>query len=613
MPYYPQEVIEEVISRTDIVSLVSKYVALKKTGNHYFGLCPFHSEKHASFSVSPDRQTYHCYGCGAHGGVIRFLEEYENMNFVEALQELARDAGVKLPEGEMTSQEQARYDRRTKLYEINKNAAIFYCKQLFSEYGKNGFEYLQSRGLTPDHMKRFGLGYAPAYGDVLYRYLKQKFSYPDDLLAVSGLFRVDKGKFQDLFWNRVMFPIMDRNNRVVAFGGRVMGDGEPKYLNSPETDIFNKSRTLYGVNEARRSRAKEMIICEGYMDVIALHLAGFENSVAALGTAFNSQHATELRKYSKNIIVSFDSDGAGIKAALRAIPVFRQADMSIRILNMDPCKDPDEFLKKFGADAYTERIRQAKNSCFFQIEQLQTQYDLNDTEQRVAYKYAVGELLLDFEDPVKRDAYVEDVTREYGFKPGELEGIVRKVSTSEAYLRKKNNERELERREKERAAMNLPSEAADPSDQEGKGSKNRRKAVQNPDQVKENALIGWLFAEPKLVAAVKPYLMPEDFSDEVHQAAVREIYQAESDTPLNPSVISSRYLDRGEDFADELLNILTISQVNEQLESKEQREGALSEMVRNVLKKSLERRMNEMNLKEFAQKMKAANSLKITL
>ncbi|MBO4391305.1 MAG: DNA primase, partial [Lachnospiraceae bacterium] len=258
MPLYPQEVIEEVISRTDIVNLVSKYVALKKSGNYYFGLCPFHSEKSPSFSVSPTRQTYHCFGCGAHGDAIRFLREYENMTFPEAIEELARDAGVKLPERDLSSEARDREDRRLRLYEINKNAAIFYCNQLFSDYGKNGFAYLQSRGLNADDMKRFGLGFSPAYDDMLYKYLKKKFDYPDELLMASGLFHENKGQFRDRFWNRVMFPIMDRNNRVVGFGGRVMGDGEPKYLNSPETDIFNKSRTLYGINEARRSRAKEM-------------------------------------------------------------------------------------------------------------------------------------------------------------------------------------------------------------------------------------------------------------------------------------------------------------------------------------------------------------------
>ncbi|MBO4390050.1 MAG: toprim domain-containing protein, partial [Lachnospiraceae bacterium] len=348
------------------------------------------------------------------------------------------------------------------------------------------------------------------------------------------------------------------------------------------------------------------------MDVISLHLAGFENSVAALGTAFNSQHATELRKYSRNIIVSFDSDGAGKKAALRAIPVFRAADMSIKILNMDPCKDPDEFLKKLGPEEYTERIRQAKNSCFFQIEQLQDNFDLNDTEQRVAYKYQVGELLLEFEDPVKRDAYVEDVTREFGFKEGELDSIIRKISVSEEYKRKKNNERELERREKERAALAMTGEAPSPEGAK-KGPKDQKPVYQSPEHVKENALIGWLAVEPKLVEAVKPYITPEDFSDEVHRIAVKELFDRSGEGQINPSLVASHYYDRGEEFADELLNILTLSQVNEHLESTEQRENALSEMIRSVLTKSLERKMNEMSLKEFAQKTKETKALRIKL
>ena len=299
---YGEEIIEEVRSRNDIVDLISTYVPLKKKGSSYFGLCPFHNEKSPSFSVSRDKQMYYCFGCGAGGNVFTFLMEYENFSFPEALKYLAERAGMELPEEELNEEAKRAMDEKARLREMNKLSANYFYYLLHSKRGQKGLAYLKDRGITDATIKHFGLGYADIYNDDLYRFLKSK-GYSDEDLKDSALVTIDERRGgSDKFWNRVMFPIMDVNNRVIGFGGRVMGDGSPKYLNSKETKLFDKSRNLYGLNFARSSRKKEIILCEGYMDVISMHQAGFTNAVAALGTAFTSGHGTLLKRYTENVI-----------------------------------------------------------------------------------------------------------------------------------------------------------------------------------------------------------------------------------------------------------------------------------------------------------------------
>src|SRR5690554_876613 len=288
--YYPDDIVEEVRIRNDIVNIIGSYIRLKKTGSNHMGLCPFHNEKTPSFSVSPSKQMYHCFGCGVGGNVFTFIMEYENYTFVEALKQLADRVGVQLPEEEYSKEAREKADLRTRLLEVNKEAAKYFYYQLKSDRGQAAYNYLIGRGLSEDLIKQFGLGYSNKYRDDLYQYLKKQ-GYSDELLKQSGLVTFnEKYGANDKFWNRVMFPIMDANHRVVGFGGRVMGDGMPKYLNSPETMIFDKSRILYGLNIAKSSRKNSLLVCEGYMDVIALHQAGFNNAVAALGTAYTSSH-----------------------------------------------------------------------------------------------------------------------------------------------------------------------------------------------------------------------------------------------------------------------------------------------------------------------------------
>lgn len=310
--HYPDEFIEEVRMRNDIVDVIGNSVHLQKKGSSYFGLCPFHNEKSPSFSVSRDKQMYYCFGCGAGGNVITFVMEYENFSFVEAVQYLAERAGMEIPKQEYSPEARRQADLKGTLLEIQKKAATYFYYQLKAGSGKAGYEYLKNRGLSDDTIRSFGLGFANPYPDDLYRYLKKE-GYSDEILRESGLVKIEERGAYDKFWNRVMFPIMDINNRVIGFGGRVMGDGSPKYLNSPETKIFDKSRNMYGMNVARRSRKPYLLVCEGYMDVISMHQAGFTNAVASLGTAFTAQHGLLIKRYVHEVILTYDSDGPELR------------------------------------------------------------------------------------------------------------------------------------------------------------------------------------------------------------------------------------------------------------------------------------------------------------
>ncbi len=350
---YSEEVIEEVRSKNDIVDVISGYVSLKKKGSSYFGLCPFHNEKSPSFSVSRQKQMYYCFGCGAGGNVITFIMEYENFSFVEALKFLAERAGVELPEQEYSREARERADTRAVLLEINKAAAQYYYVQLKNSQGAQALTYLKNRGLSDDTIKAFGLGYSNKYSNLLYQYLKSK-GYQTDMIAKAGLISVDERHgASDKFWNRVMFPIMDVNSRVIGFGGRVMGEGQPKYLNSPETVIFDKGRNLYGLNRARTSKKSYFLLCEGYMDVISLHQAGFTNAVASLGTALTQGHASLIKRYVQEVYLTYDSDGAGTRAALRAVPILKDVGITAKVIRMDPYKDP---VFEIGRASCRERV-----------------------------------------------------------------------------------------------------------------------------------------------------------------------------------------------------------------------------------------------------------------
>ena len=417
--YYSDEIIEEVRSRNDIVDVISGYVKLKKQGSSYFGLCPFHSEKSPSFSVSRDKQMYYCFGCGAGGNVFTFIMEYENYSFVEALKFLAQRAGVELPQEEYSKEAKERADTRSALLEMNKLAAKYYYAQLKTEGGRQAREYLQNRQLSQETITAFGLGYSSKYSDDLFRYLKMK-GYSEEMIIKAGLVNVDeKHGVYDKFWNRVMFPIMDVNNRVIGFGGRVMGDGKPKYLNSPETLIFDKSRNLYGLHRARTSRKPYFIVCEGYMDVISMHQAGFNNAVAGCGTALTSEQVRLINRYAKEVILAYDADEAGQKAVHKAMQLFKSTDVKIRVPRFTGGKDPDEIIKKLGRDKFKGMLEGASNDTEFSLLEIREKYDLETTQGKIDFVRDALKIIATLQ-PVEQDLYLTRISSELSIEKSSL-------------------------------------------------------------------------------------------------------------------------------------------------------------------------------------------------
>lgn len=555
---YPEEVVEEVRMKNDIVDVISGYVKLQKKGSNYFGLCPFHNEKSPSFSVSPSKQMYYCFGCGAGGNVITFVMEYENYSFMEALQMLADRAGVALPKQEYSKEAKEAADLRTALLEINRMAANYYYFQLTNPQGEVGYRYLRDRQLADDTIRHFGLGFANKTSDDLYRYLRAK-GYDDKILKETGLVTIEERGAHDKFWNRVMFPIMDVNNRVIGFGGRVMGAGEPKYLNSPETKLFDKSRNLYGLNYARLSREKYILICEGYMDVIAMHQAGFTNAVASLGTAFTTQHAALLKRYTDKVVLTYDSDGAGTKAALRAIPILRDVGMSIRVLNMQPHKDPDEFIKNMGAEAFRERIEQARNSFLFEIDVLKRNYEMDDPEQKTEFYNQVAKKLCEFPEALERENYLEAVSREFFINYEDLKRLVNRMGARLGPV--------APREEEENTA--------------GKKKKDREDGRNQSQRL----LLTWLIENPFLFDKIEGIITPDDFIEDLYHQVARMVFDGHAAGNLNPAEILNHFINDEEQYR--VVAGLFNASLKESLDNEEQKK-AFSETIMKVKKNSLD-------------------------
>lgn len=518
MPWYSEEQIEEVRSRSDIVSVIGRYVRLKRAGSGYTGLCPFHNEKTPSFHVNPARQMYKCFGCGVGGNVLTFVMEYENLTFPEAMEMLAQEAGIELPKQEMTAQQKQQESLRQTLLEINKKAARYYFALLKSPRGKPGYDYLTGRGLSDETILHFGLGYAGQGGGELYQYIK-KDGYSDSVLKETGLFKMDERGAYDKFWNRVMFPIMDANNRVIGFGGRVMGDAKPKYLNSPETKIFDKSRNLFGLNYAKRGKRSNMILCEGYMDVIALHQAGFTNAVASLGTAFTEQQANLIRRYTDEVLLTYDSDGAGIKAAMRAIPMLRRAGITGKVIHMEPYKDPDEFIKNLGAEEFEKRMEEAQNSFFFEIEVIKKNYSMSDPEQKTKFVHETARKLLVFEDKIQRDNYLEAVAARYNIKTEDLRQLVVRYGNQMP----SGYQEVMEERQQERIR------------------KGKKKETREGISYSYRLLLSWLIEEPKLFVQIREWVKPEDFEEGLYRTVAKELYDQLDRGDLEPARIIGHF------------------------------------------------------------------------
>lgn len=398
----PDHFLDELLARTDILDLVSESVRLTKKGGSYWGCCPFHSEKTPSFHVVPDRQMYKCFGCGKGGGAINYVMELENLPFKDAVAVLAQRAGMQMPE--FGSSPGAR-ERREKLLAINKQAARTFHRWLHGPEGAEGLAYLQRRGLSRRTLTNFGLGFAPNAWDRLIAELSAQGYDKRDLLDAGLAVSNKDGRIYDRFRNRVMFPIIDVRGNVIGFGGRVMDDSTPKYLNSPDTPVYNKSRNVFALNIAKTSKAGRVILTEGYMDTIALHQAGFDNAVASLGTALTEEHGQLLARHFQEAVIAYDGDGAGVKAAQRAIPILEKAGMKVKVLRMTGAKDPDEFIRAYGRDAFAKLLDQSENQVDYRLAQLQKKYDLADDSQKVAFLQDAAQLVSALPSAVEREIY----------------------------------------------------------------------------------------------------------------------------------------------------------------------------------------------------------------
>ena len=583
MMYFSEDFVEEVRSKNDIVDVVSSYVRMQKKGSNFVGLCPFHSEKTGSFSVSPHKQIYYCFGCHKGGNVIKFMMDYENYSFPEAVKNLALRAGMSLPE-ESGEEYSGKSDIKVKLQEINKLAATYFYHQLGAKQGERAKQYFLDRGLTERTITGFGLGYSNKISDDLYKYLKSK-GYDDDILKESGLVSIEERGARDKFFNRVMFPILDNNNRVIAFGGRVLGEGQPKYLNSPETKLFDKSKSLYALNFARLSKKDFFILCEGYMDVIALHQAGFTNAVAALGTALTVSHALLLKRYAAKLVLCFDSDSAGVNATKRALPILRDAGISVKILNLSPYKDPDEFIKALGNDEFEKRLENARNSFLWEIEILQKSYDLNDPEMQTNFHTETAKKLCEFPRGLERDNYVHAVSREFMIKYEDLKNLVDS----------------LER------GVNVKKEI-----QENKN----KKFIKKEDKLSTGKalLLTWLVEDNSLIEKVRSYISPEDLGEALYTEILQKIYEEYDNGSLSPSKIINFYID-DENKAETVAKLFNTN-LNNDITS-DDKKIALTETIVKIKQAALDEKSRQVTdaneLMRILKEKQELNNLKISL
>ena len=554
--YIPDDLVEEIRSRNDIVDVISSYIKLQKKGGSYFGLCPFHNEKSPSFSVSPHKQMFFCFGCGEGGNVFSFLMKYDSMTFSEAEKQLADRAGVELPAFEESPEAKRKTDLKNMVLDINKEAARYFHYILGTDTGVNARKYIERRQLKDETVTAFGLGVSNIKSDSLYQYMKNK-GYKDDVLKETGLFIYDDRGVYDRFRNRVMFPIININNKVIGFGGRVMGDGEPKYLNSPETVIFDKGRNLYGLNIAKNSRKNNIIICEGYMDVISMHQAGFTQAVASLGTALTEGQANLIKRYVSDVLICYDSDGPGVKAALRAIGIFKNTGLRCKVINMDPYKDADEFIKNEGTEKFQERIDNAENGFMFEIRILERGYDMEDPAGKTAFYNEIAKRLATFSEELERDSYTTSVAGKYFISADSLKKLTAKYAATVTGIQdtpKKNNR---------------------PAEKDSAVNKSQR------------MLLTWIADDISIYPKIKAHISVDDFTVDIYKKVAEIMFSEIENGTFNPATILNHF--QGDENHNEISKILNTSFVDETADIKD-KERALNDAVINVKRSSLEYR-----------------------
>ena len=502
MARYSDELIEEIRQNNDIVDVISQYVHLKRSGRNFFGLCPFHNEKSPSFSVSPDKQIFHCFGCGVGGNVYTFLMKIEGINFIEAVQTLAERANIVLPTLE-NSADSAKEELKAKVFKVNEYAADFYHKNLYKPEAKMAQEYVKKRKLTNGTLEAFQIGFSGKFNE-LYQELKKQ-GFQDQEMLESGLVnRNERGQYIDRYRNRLMFPICDARGRVIAFGGRVLDDSKPKYINSPENVVYSKGRNLFGLNVAKKGDLKKILIVEGYMDVISLHQRGITNVVAPLGTALTEQQGWLLRKNSEQIILSFDSDEAGLNAKIRAMDILQNMGCDIRVLQMEGAKDPDEYIIKYGNARFSNLIEKAISVLEFKVKLLKRDLNLENINDKIKFLNEIAKLIAKIDNTIERELYIDKISREYQISKEAIYAEVNKL----AYTNEKS-EKTLEKTQVPVIHKRV-----------------EQKVIPESVKRRENTVLSILLTgKLEFYEILKQNIQVEDFKDELNQKILKKLYE----------------------------------------------------------------------------------------
>ena len=500
--HYPEELIEDIRISNDILAVVGEYVRLEKKGKNYFGLCPFHNEKTPSFCVDPGKQLYYCFGCGKGGSVIQFIMETENFDYVEAIKFLAERVRIPLPEGD-SEQERAIAGKKQDLLKINVEAARFFYEQLNNQRNFQAREYLNRRKVSKSIARKFGIGYSPEEWDILYRYLRKK-GYDDDILLESGL--ILKGKSGrscfDRFRGRIIFPIFDVRGNLIGFGGRVINDGSPKYMNSPETLVYNKRKNLFALNFAKNSREKRIIIVEGYMDVISLHQYGIINTVASLGTALTENQGRLLKKYAEEIVISYDADSAGQAAAMRGLDLLNNVGCNVKVLLIPNGKDPDDFVKQNGSDEFKKLVEKALSLVEYKIKALKKDIDTNTTDGKISFLNKAADLLSKIDNNMEREMYIKKMSKEYEISQESIYAeVLKRIKPAKGF-------KTVSRIDRNRL-----------KNMRKKGNSEFEKVIEC-----ERILLCVLSINNSVYRVIKDRLNPEDFEDEKDREIAKEVF-----------------------------------------------------------------------------------------
>lgn len=502
MARYSDEIIEEVRQSNDIIDVISQYVRLKRSGRNYFGLCPFHNEKSPSFSVSPDKQIFHCFGCGVGGNVFTFLMKIEGINFIEAVQMLAEKSQIQLPTL-ANSGDSAKEELKTKVYQVNEFTAQYYHQKLYLPESKIAQEYVKKRKLSNETLKSFRIGFSGKFDELYRELVKQGFAERE--ILESGLVnKNEQGKFIDRYRNRLMFPICDARGRVIAFGGRVLDDSKPKYINSPENVVYSKGRHLFGLNVAKKGDIKKLLIVEGYMDVISLHQRGITNVVAPLGTALTQQQGWLLRKNTEQIILSFDSDGAGQTAINRSIEILQNMGCDMRVLQMEGAKDPDEYIIKYGNARFQSLMDKALSLVEFKVKQLKQNLNLDNTVDKIKFLNEIAKLIAKIDNSMEREVYIENISKTYDVSKEAIYAEVNKLAYAD------NKGQKILERPKPVVAH----------------KKSLEDKVSEVVKKRENAILSILLrGDISIFQIIKQHIGPEDFKVKLNQEIAKRVYE----------------------------------------------------------------------------------------